>query len=258
MKIKFKRMKAYIISLLFFLLLLNCSGQGNDIYRNSFFSPGFAQVKEGANFGLVFNGPALNYGMNWDLKNDKRIIIFGYELGVGVLFSKSIPALGIHLKPAEFAYMFRFPGTNSRLFIGPSLKFEYNYYLYPQLQSGFDYWFTDFSCGVNARYDFKYKSSAFRINANSSIMGFISRQADYRDPYFFDLGFKHAIRHLHQDMTFASLDKYNTAKLEILWKPGLKSRFTLGYVFAYSGYYQNPDINMVSHSIKIVINEKQK
>lgn len=251
-------MKTSIISLLFLLLFINCIGQGNEISRNSFFSPGFAQVKEGANFGLVFNGPAINYGMNWDIKNDKRMITFGYELGVGVLFSKSIPALGIYLKPAEFAYMFRFPGSNSRLFIGPSLKFEYNYYLYPQLQSGFDYWFTDFSCGVNAQYDFKYRSSSFQLLANSSLMGFISRQPVYRDPYFFDLGFKYAVRDLHQNLTFASLDKYNTTKLEILWKPGLNSRFTLGYIFSYSGYYQAPGIRLVSHSIKIEINKKQK
>lgn len=251
-------MKTSIISLLFLLLFFNCIGQANDIYRNSFFSPGFEQVKEGANFGLVFNGPAMNYGMNWDIKNDKRIINFGYELGVGILFSKNIPAIGIYLKPAEFSYMFKFPGSNSRLFIGPSLKFEYNYYLYPQLQSGFDYWFTDFSFGVNAQCDFKFRSSSFQIMANSSLMGFISRQPDYRDPYFFDLGFKYAVRDLHHDLTFASLDKYNTTKLGILWKPELDSIFTFGYVFNYSGYYQAPGIKMVSHSIKIIITKKQK
>lgn len=251
-------MKTSIFSLLFLLFFLNCIGQGNDYSRYSFFSPGFAQVKEGANFGLVFNGPVMNYGMNWDIKNDKRIITFGYELGVGILFSKNIPALGICLKPAEFVYMFRIPGSNSGLFIGPSLKLEYNYYLYPQLQSGFDYWFTDFSCGVNAQYNFKYRSSSFQIVANSSLMGFISRQPDYRDPYFFDLGFKYAIRDLHQDLTFATLDKYNTIRLGILWKPKLNPRFTFGYVFSYSGYYHAPGIKMISHSIKILISKKQK
>jgi hypothetical protein len=44
-------MKTSIISLLFLLLFFNSVGQGNDISRNSFFSTGFAQVKEAANWG---------------------------------------------------------------------------------------------------------------------------------------------------------------------------------------------------------------
>jgi len=251
-------MKTFLISLFLIMVVLNSSAQENTVSRYSFFSTGFSQVKEAANFGLVFNGPAINYGMTWNRRNEKRMISYGYELGAGIPFSKNIPTLDIYLKPINVAYMFRFPGLHSRLYIGPDLKFEYNYTLYPQLQSGFDYWFTNFSLGLKANYAFNYKSSAFQIVLSSSLVGFISRQPDYRDPYFFDIGFKYAVRDLHQNLVFGSLEIFNTTDLEIMWKPVAESRFTFGYEFRYSGYSDAPEFKKVSHSIKILFSKKSR
>jgi len=249
-------MKKILISLVLLIVFLNSSAQENNITRYSFFSTGFSQLKESANFGLVFNGPAFNYGMKWNFRNEKRIITCGYELGVGIPFSKNIPALDFYLKPVDLAYMFRFQGLSNKLYIGPALKLEYNYSLYPQLQSGFDYWFTNFSLGINAQYSFSRQNSAFQIALSSSLAGFISRQPDYRDPYFFDIGFKYAVRDLHQNLIFGSFEKYNTTALEILWKPVSKSRLKFGYEFRYAGYYAAPEFKKVSHSIKILFSKK--
>jgi hypothetical protein len=251
-------MKTSIISLLFLVFFLPGSGQENAILRYSFLSTGFSQVKEAANFGLVFNGPFINYGMKWNLRNDKRMITYGYELGVGILFSKNIPALDFYLKPVDIAYMFRFPGLHNRLYIGPVFKFEYTYNFYPQLQSGFGYWFTNFSLGLKAHYTFNYQRSAFQITLSASLAGFISRQPGYRDPYFYDIGFKYAVRDLHQNLVFGSFEKYNTTDLEILWKPVSKSRFAFGYEFRYAGYHEAPEFKKVSHSIKILFSKKSK
>lgn len=249
-------MKPFVFSMLLMLLFLKSSGQENVVYRSSFFSSGFSQVKEAANFGLVFSGPVVNYGMIWNSRNEKRMITFGYEFGVGIPFSKSIPALDIFLKPIDVAYMFRVPGLHNRLYMGPGLKFEYNYTLYPQLQSAFDYWFTNFSLGLNVNYSFNYQKSAFQIMLNTTLAGFTSRQPIYRDPYFYDIGFKHAVRHLHQNLVFQSLDKYNTTELGILWKPARESIFTFGYEFRYSGYFHAPEIQRLSHKIRIIISKK--
>lgn len=251
-------MKTLKIVLLLSIVATSSLAQYNVTNRNSFLSTGLIQIKESANFGLVFKGPDINYGMIWDIKNEKTRITYEYELGLGILFSRKIPALGFYLKPIDFAYMFRIPLKKSNLFIGPSLKYEYNYNLFPDLQSGFDYWFTNFSLGLNALYDFNYQSSSFRIKLNSSLIGFVSRQPDYRNPYYYDLSFKYAISHLNQDLTFGSLNSFNTTTLEILWKSNPKSRLTIGYLLKYSGYYQNPEISMVSNNIKIIINKKQK
>lgn len=252
------RMKPFVISTLLIVFFLSSSAQENAVYRNSFFSTGFAQVKEAANFGLVFSGPVINYGMTWNRINEHRMITYGYELGVGIPFSKSIPALDIYLKPVDIAYMFHIPGFYDRFYIGPDLKFEYNYTFYPQLQSGFDYWFTNFSLGLKAHYAFNYQHSAFQIILNTSLAGLTSRQPDYRDPYFFDIGFKYAVRDLHQNLGFGSLDKYNTTEFGIMWKPAPESRLTVGYEFRYSGYYPAPEFKKVSHNIKIVISAKSK
>lgn len=186
------------------------------------------------------------------------MISFGYEVGAGIPFSKNIPALDFYLKPVDMAFMFRFPGYKNRFYIGPEVKFEYNYNLYPQLQSGFDYWFTNFSLGIIAHYSFNYQSSSFQIMLSSSLAGFISRQPDYRDPYFFDIGVKYAVKDLHQNLVFGSLDKYNTTDLEIMWKPVSKSRFAFGYEFRYSGYINAPEYRKISNSIKILFNKKTK
>jgi hypothetical protein len=256
----FLRTKLHIKESTMILLLLLVfnpgSAQDNSFTRNSFFTAGYSQINEGANLGLVFTGPEINYGMTWNIKNEKRLITIGYESGVGIEFSKNIPALSFYIKPAETAYMFRIPDLKNSLYIGPSLKFEYDYSLYPQLQSGFDYWFTNFSFGLKAQYDFRYRSSSFHIAANSSLAGFISRQPVNRDPYFFDLGLKYAIRNLHQDLSVGSLNKFNTTNLEVLWKPVPDSRLLIGYSFRYSRYYQSPELIIVSHSIKILINKK--
>lgn len=248
------------IKLILFLLITSTtlSAQDKDFSGSSFMSAGLHQIKEHANFGMVFKGPELNYGMAWDFNKVNTRITYEYELGLRILFAREIPALGVYLKPVDFGYMFAIPVENGNLHVGPSLKCEYNYNLYPDLQSGFDYWFTNFSLGINAFYGFNYKTSSFSIEFNSQFIGFTSRQPAYRNPYFYDLGFKHAINHLHQDLTFGFLNKFNTSSFEVLWKSKSNSRITIGYIFKYSGYYKNPEIIMASHNIKFIINKMQK
>jgi len=248
--------KALRLTLVLSCFLSSAMAQDNKISRNSFLSAGVIQLKESANFGLVFNGPEVIYGMKWVNSNDKRLIMYECELGLGVLFSRDIPAVGFYLKPIELAYALKLPISTGSIYVGPSLRADYHYNLYPDLQSGFDYWFTNFSVGVNVLYDFDFAKSSFRIMLSSSFMGFTSRQPEYRNPHFYDLGFDYAIKHLHQDLTFGSIEDYNISNLELWWRPTPDSRFTMGYVLNYSGYYQSPEITRVSHSIKLVFNKR--
>ncbi len=234
------------------------SARDKTFTRNSFFTYGFNQINEGANFGLIFQGPGLNYGMSWNSANEKRYFSYEYELGVGILFSKQIPALGFYLKPFDLAYMFSIPFSKKCLYLGPIMKLEYIYNLYPDLQSGFDYWFTNLSLGIGALYDFNYKKSYFRIKLNSSVVGFISRQEAYRDPYFYDIGFKYAVKHLHQDLYFGSFNDFNVSNLEILCKPNVNSRFSFGYFLKYGGHYQDPQLTILNQGVKLLITKKQK
>lgn len=254
-KLYMKKLKLILILLLIFTI---GSAQSKSYVRNSFFTAGYNQINEGANFGLIFRGPGLNYGMAWNSVNEKRYLTYEYELGVGILFSRQIPALGFYLKPIDLSYMFKIPLAGENLYLGSILKMEYNYDLYPDLQSGFDYWFTNLSFGIGALYDFNYKKSFFRIKLNSSVAGFISRQEAYRDPYFYDIGFKYAIKHLHQDLYFGSFDDFNVSSLEILYMPDINPRLTFGYFLKYSGFCNDPGITILNQGVKLIISRKNK
>jgi len=249
-------MKALKLMLIFLLIFSYCQAQKNTVERIAFTKAGTFQIKESANFGLVFTGPVIDYGMTWNILNDKRLIICEYEVGVGIPFSKKIASLGIFLKPVDAAYMFKIPLPGNKFYLGPAIKLEYNYNLYPELQSAYDYWFTNLSFGIGARYDFNYMGSLFRINLNSSFFGSVSRQKEYRDPYFYDIGFKYAVKHINQDLGFASVSDFNNTSMEILWKPKLDSRFSFGIFLKNSVFYPAPEIIIRNFGVKIVIIKK--
>ncbi len=251
-------MKSICTLLFVLMILLNCRAQENNLVSNSSYSSGIKQVKESANFGLVFTGPSLNYSHYLASTNNNRTICIENQIGAAIPFSKGIPALSIHLKPAEVSYLFYCKKCRNKLSIGPLLKFEYDYTLYPQLQSAFDYWFTNFSLGLNSSYNFHIANQLFETRLKLSVFGLTSRQPDYRNPYFYDIGFKYAIQHSNSGLEFSGPGKYNTIDFEISWKPKPASRFTWNYCFNYAGYYKKPTISIVSHNIKLTINKKNK
>ena len=251
--------KTKTLILLFFTSLIFMAGKAQEktTISQSYFSAGFKQIKESANFGLVFNGPNINYGHYWESTKNNRIFSIENEIGVCIPFSKGIPALDIYLKPAEISYLFSNDGKN-RFAVGPLVKFEYNYTLYPQLQSAYDYWFTNFSLGVNSFYQFNISNQSLSARLKFTLCGFTSRQPEYRNPYFYDIGFKHAFKHLNSGFEFSTLDKFNTTDFELSWKPKPASRITWAYCFNYSGFFEAPEISMISNNIKLTFNPKNK
>lgn len=249
--------RSFLIQALLLLCLFG-EAQEDKTVRQSILTAGLQQVNEDSNFGLVFKGPSINYGMSWAMPCNYKLFTYEYEAGVSVLFTREIPGLGFYLKPVDISYLFRIPVSGNALFVGPGMKLEYLYNLYPDLQSAFDYWFTNLSFGVNTSFKFDYKESNFGIKVYSSLFGFASRHPEYRDPYFYDIGLNHALRHLNQDLTFGTFNRYNASELEVLWKPSTTSRVSAGYILKYKGHYKSPEYTMVSHSIKLVISKKQR
>lgn len=247
------------INLLFliFLIITVAKAQEKTNISQSYFSTGFKQIKESANFGLVFSGANINYGHYWESLKNNRIFSIENEIGVSIPFSKGIPALDIYFKPAEISYLFCSNGKNT-FAAGPLVKFEYNYTLYPQLQSAFDYWFTNFSMGINSLFNFNIAGQSLSAKLKFTLLGITSRQPESRNPYWYDIGFKHAIKHLNSDFEFSTLNKYFTTDFELAWKPKPGSRITWAYCFNYSGYFEAPEISMISHNIKLTFNPKSK
>jgi hypothetical protein len=241
-----------------FLLTSTCIAQQNRTTSSSNFTTGFKQIKEGSNFGLVFSGPSLNYGHKLVFTNRNHIIMVENEAGVTIPFSKGIPAYNIYLKPAEVSWLIRNEKTNRHFSAGPMLKLEYDYYLYPRLQSAFDYWFTNFSMGIHSSFGIPVANHSLIATLKFSLAGLTSRQPDYRNPYFYDIGVLHAVRHLNSGLQLSLPNSYNTTSFEINGGPNSKSRILWSYCFSYTGYFNKPFLSIMKHSIRLTLNKQNK
>lgn len=241
----------FVVGLMLLFSFGEAVAQEKKFNRSSFLRVEAQEVKEDANFGLVFRGAGISYGMRWENKTDKKLLFIEYDLGVKFMFSRGIPGIGFYLKPIEVSQMFGVSLKGKRLYFGPFFKAEYNYFLYPDLQAGFDYWLSHFSIGPNLSYSFGCKNSLITLNAGTTILGLTSRQPFIRNPYYYDLGFKHALKHLHQDIRFGSFNRFNSTRIELLWQPNPEKEFGLGYALNFTGYYRAPVFAQFCHSLKL-------
>lgn len=211
----------------------------------------FLQVKEGLNYGLVFRGPGLQYGRYWQWENESQII--GYQADGGLCFTESRGIIGfnLHLMPVRASYL-RKIGTAKKLSLGLSITGEYNWQMYPDLQSGYSFWFTHFSLGGMASYPFEAGENRFVLKLHTSLLGITSRPPEERDEYFFDLSFWDVVRFLHQDFQFGSWNSFNQTGLEIKWQPKPSSRLAFAYGLNYYGYYEKPRITLFDQSVGII------
>ncbi len=247
-------MKFSLILLFWISCLFPVLSQEVSFLNNSRISLGFRQIKESANIGLVFRGPDLRYEFHWDKPVSRGTISYENNLGFGVLYARHMTALDFYVKPIEFTYLYE--KTDDRKFaFGPSVKFEYFYDYYPELQSGFDYWFTNFSVGLKAEQQMKIADSRLTVGLQVFLVGLVSRQPEYRDPYFYELGFGKALKHLHSDMHFGSPANFNSTEFEVKWTPSDESRFTFIYSLEYAGYYDGPGVTYLNHQFSVLLSK---
>jgi hypothetical protein len=241
-----------IVASVFFFV--SASPQDVSFMNNSRVSLGFRQIKESANIGLVFRGPDLRYEFHWDKPVNHGTISYENNLGFGVLYARHMTALDFYVKPLEFNYLYR--KTEDRKFaFGPSVKLEYFYDYYPELQSGFDYWFTDFSLGLKAEQKLSMGESKLTMGLQVYFLGLVSRQPEYRDPYFYELGFGQAVKHLHSKMHAGTPGNFNTTEFEVRWTPSEDSRFTFIYSLEYAAYYDGPKVTYLNHQFSVLLSK---
>lgn len=216
----------------------------------------FLQIKEGLNHGLVFRGPGLQYSRYWQWENDWKIVNYEANIGFAYLEARGIGAGNIHLMAGRISYL-RKIGNSKKLSAGLSFTSEYNYELYPDLQSGYSFWFTHYSVGGVLSCPFQLGKNQFNLNFHTSLMGLTSRPPAERDAYFYDLNLGDVIRFVHQDFRFGSWDRYNQTGLEIKWQPKPSSRLAITYVLNYYGYYKGPEISMLDQAFKLTFVPKK-
>ena len=217
----------------------------------------YLQVDEELNYGLVFRGPGLSYSFAAETENRKRLVNYSCNFGFTYLETRKIAAGNLQFVPFRLKYLCK-PFSDTSFYIGPYLIGEYNYEVYPDLQSGFSYWLTHVSVGINFKYQTRYMNNLVTFSLSSTLAGMVSRTAPYKNPYFYDLSFGDVIRYVNSDFTLETVNRFNQSGIEIRWQPGLAFRLAFAYVFEYYGYYDYPRMTMINQMAKVIILPKPK
>ena len=207
------------------------------------------QIKESLNYGLVFKGPGLGYKYSSLWENKRRIMEYTGALSLNAPLTRGIISGSVNLVPARFDYRIKFD-PEGKVSFGPYVILDYNMMIYPDLQSGYTFWLTNYSLGGVLSGWFTSKENRFDLCLHFTVMGFTSRTEPYDDPYFFSGSFGDLIGDLRSDLTF-NPGRYTVNEIELKWTPNPSSRLAYGYSFRYHGYFQEPELNMINHSVII-------
>jgi hypothetical protein len=249
-------MKTSIFYLTLLFLTSFISAQENGRSKITFVTASYLQTKESLNYGLVFRGPMLDFGMNWSKHYKSTILSYGYKLGFSLLSTRDVLGANLKIKPLELSYLKEIVNNKFKIGIGPSFKSEYNYQVYPDVQSGYLFWYTNYNVGFTCNSEIPIFDKKIQINFTNSLMGFISRPSKYEDPYYYDIRFSDFVRYAHQDFKFLSFNGFDNSTIELLYKFSPDSRLAISYVFEYFGYYKNPQIQVVENSIRLIFYPK--
>lgn len=211
------------------------------------------QIKESQHGGHVFTGSQLQYAHEWAWEGSESVSTVKSQIGAGVVFSRGILGVNFHCMPAEWLYKWRVAPS---LLVGTALAADYNYQLYPDLQSGTSYWFSQLSAGLAVKYCFRAFESNWCVMGTTSLLGFTSRPSEIRNSYFFDLGFGEAVRYLHQNIRFGSVNQFNRTRFEVQWQAsnaGNDKPIRLSYTFDIDACWYSPQWIALRHGLTITL-----
>jgi hypothetical protein len=223
----------------------------NNLYVN------YIQLKDQMNYGLVFSGPGINYAYSYLCQNDRRLISYEGKLGIAVMQTHEIPAFNVNITPLHLSYLIKFENYKN-IKAGFFLISEYNNQFNPDLQSGILFWHTHLSLGPVIKFAKKIAGYQFEFSANTSLLGFNSRQPVDHDPYFWEISYGDLIKPHLKDLSFCSLNKFNYSEFEIGWIPSERSRVVIAYNLKYIGYHVEPMLDILNQSVKLIIRSKSK
>jgi hypothetical protein len=242
-----------ILWAILFICPFHSLGQENAVHRSKALSIDFRfwQFKDSMNYGLVYSGPGLAIGYEFEYSTSGRTFIYSPEVNLGVNFNKGI-GVAYGGSPADLYYGYEvLQQSDKRLTIGPYTSLNYNWQLYPELQSGHMFWFTTLEVGPRAILTMPIKKKPIRFDLAFSVFGWASRPALQTETHFYSLRFKDYVHNAHQDWIFGSSDLFTHVDfgLELLSSP--EKRLSVGYGFQLFGYYKAPSLEYLDHSISL-------
>lgn len=214
------------------------------------FKTQFFQIKDEFNYGLVFNGLNLVIGYEYSKTTAKGVFSYSPELGFGPSFKKGIGLLW-YFKPIDVFYGFNLNKSKEKLFVlGAYFSTNYKWQIYPYLQSGHFFWFSSLEIGPKASYQFAIKDKHFKVNFSNSVLGWNSRPTPATETYFYSFKLSDFYTEAHSNLSFGSYNLFNHTQFGIeLLRPNKNMNF--GYEFEYYGYYENPTLSYVNHSLNL-------
>lgn len=209
----------------------------------------FFQIKDVFNYGLIFNGLNFVGRYSFEKTTEKTTIIYNPEFSFGANFNKGV-GLAWGFIPIDFFIGSNINGSKSKPFIfGGYFLTNYNWQLYPELQSGQMFWFTSIEIGPQAIFSLPIKHREIKISLSNSLIGFTSRPIPATESYFYSLTFSEFVTNAHRNLKMGSYNLFNHANLEIVLLNKTKKRLSLAYEFKYFGRYKESKLNYLIHSL---------
>lgn len=215
----------------------------------------YVQFKEYHNLGMVFGGPQILLSYRLQLDRPKSYFEYEFQFGGAGLFSRDMPGINIHVKPLDLSYLHRIPMSSPvSLYLGGNLQGVYDYQLYPFLNSGQSFWLTRYAIAPSLLCRIPVKRHYLQLRFSNSLAGFASRPPQQLDPYFFSLDPADWIRNANSGFTLGSFNLFNATDLSLSYcisRP--RTNYQIGYRFYYTGYFEQPDLHLMGHSIQLYI-----
>jgi len=112
-------------------------------------------------------------------------------------------------------------------------------------------WFSSIEIGPRIIFTTPIKSKLFRFTFSNSLAGWGSRPEPGTETYFYSLKFSDFFNNAHSNMKFGSFDLFNHTNLEIELINTNDKRLSFAYEFEYFGYYKDPRLSYMAHSINL-------
>lgn len=213
------------------------------------FQSNYFQIKDEFNYGLVVNGMNVGFGYELEKMNQQRLFSYGTELALGLGYGKGF-ALNGHIKPFDFYYGMKL-NEASKVYLGAYSAANYQWQLYPELQSGHMFWFSSLELGPRLHATVQLGNRSINLSASNSLAGLSSRPALSTEQYFYSLKLADFLGNPHSNISFGSFNVMNHTNLKIELPNGKGKRLKLAYEFDYLAHYQATRVDYLTHTLKL-------
>lgn len=212
----------------------------------------FEQLKDQFNYGLVYSGGGIEIQYLFQRSSDKDLLQYHGSFGMGLNSNKGM-GVNITLIPCDLFYGHKLrKDKNSTTYLGGYFLDYFNWQLYPDVQSGHLFWFSSLEIGPQVIHRVHLRSSQLSISLANSFTGFLSRPVPSTETTYYSLKLSNFIKKARSHMTPGSFESFNHTRLRFDLQ-SKNNRRIFSYGFNYFGYFKNPDLNYIEHSLSIIL-----